>query len=307
MKRYTALPFLFTALFAVGCAPQQVIVVTATPPPVVIVVTATPESQATSTTQPQVIVVTATPVAVATARATDVPTSTLRPTQVVLPTQGSFTPTAESYTADYGCGQFNTEWDDPIYGCTKVRNGNFTEGLVVSNGMAIPARWTLWNKPGASIPMDCGVAGCKFTISGTLPQASSGLTQTLRDVEDGQCYLIKAIYGFRFRTSPELVTAANGGWPDGIVSAIARINDRPLDGRMFSREGLRPAAGDGNFFIGVREYVYPVRGGSNPTPTVTIGIQTQWGSAQTGSTVSILGAYVFAAPSPYCDGIAQSF
>lgn len=287
---------LLIVLLVSACQPTQVVViVTATPispTQVVMVVTATPSSPTQVSTV--VPLPTATPVPPATAT-------------VAMPTDTDPTPTAESYSTDFGCAKLNPDWSDPVDGCLKLRNGNFTEGLTTTNGVAFPLRWRRWDNNGYTIPTNCGVTGCSFLISGTPSQAMSGLTQPLRAVEPGQCYLLKSQWNFRMRTSPELANGVNQGWPDDILFAVASVNGVMMDARLFTRDDSRPVAADGNFYSGTREFIWVGRGGGIPTPIVTLGLKTQWGSTQIGSTVNLTGAWVFAAPEAFCAGVTSRF
>ncbi len=280
-------------IFFVAACQSSVVIVTATPlpsTPIVIVVTATP--------RPTVVnppTHTSTPVL-----------PTIAPTGIVAsPTAIVVTPTAEVYRPHQGCALLNPYWSDPVDGCLVNRNGNFTQGLAVINGVPLPLRWSLW-RGANSIPMECTNSGCKFTTNGTQPFASTGIAQRVTGIEQGQCYLIKAVYTFRLKTSAvdpnRDFTKPPEDFPVNNVFAIVRVNNTDLDGRLFERERNNPNLADANFISGTREYIWAIRGGASDEATMTVGLRLQFGSTLPGSHVDLIGAYWLAAPDGFCQG-----
>ena len=256
-------------------------------------------------TQPSVVVVTATQNVLPTATVTLAPsaTATLAPSST--PTT-PLTPTAEVYRPHEGCALLTRDWDDPVDGCLVNRNGNFTDGRTISNGIAVPLRWTLWNDTNP-VPVNCTNNNCTFTTTGTQHQATTGLSQRVVGLEKGQCYLLKAVYDFRLKTSAvdpnRDFTKPPEDFPVNNVFAYARVNNRLLGLHLFTKDKDLANPADANFVSGVRSYIWPVRGGATAEADMTIGLRLQWGSTLSGSRVSLLGAYWFAAPDGYCTGV----
>lgn len=258
--------------------------------------------------QPLVVVVTATPDATSTLAApvlTDAaPTAAPLISPVFTPTatatRSAPTPTQEILSPDTACLLFAGDyWDDPVDGCLKVFNGNFSRGVT---GDGLPVGWL--RRTGVSgIDSSCQLGACEFRPVYTQPMAltlyvqeAGKLGQRATPVEQGQCYLVKGVYSFRLLDT-------SGSFPS-VVYAAAQIGNRTVVSQ-FLRGNLRPVPGDANFFTGGAEFVWPVRGGTERHPEIGLGVQVNWGVLASGNWVRLLGAYLFAAPENYCAGGAH--
>lgn len=258
--------------------------------------------------QPLVVVVTATPSAintpdapVATATAPSAATPSLpASTPTVSATPSVPTPTQEVLSPDTACLLFRGDyWDDPVDGCLKVFNGNFSRGVT---GDGNPVGWT--RRTGVnSVDSACQLGVCEFRPVYTQPmaltlyvQSAGRLGANASPIEDGQCYLLKGVYSFRLLDT-------NGRFPNTIYAAGQLGNGTLL--LPFEQGRLRPVPSDANFFLGTAEFVWPVRGGRAPHPEVGLGLQVNWGTMGAGNWVRLLGAYLFAAPEGYCAGGAH--
>lgn len=232
---------------------------------------------------PVAIVVTATPAAIATTQPTAFPSKA--PAVVT-------TPTRESYLPHEGCSVLNAAWDDPISGCAVNRNPNFVSGFsatsVGDTVIFLPRDYTLTTseKP---FPVICSGSTCVANVQWTKPQASVGYEQVLSKIEQGQCYLLKSVWSYKVRSE-------GTNWTENILFAGARAGTAPWTWQAFPAPIISP---DKNGFVyGLFESVLPYRGGSNPTPRISVSLRVQWGVLTGDSTVSLSGIYVFAAPKP---------
>ena len=233
---------------------------------------------------PQVVVVTATPLP-STNVPTNVPTNTPRPAAPTLP--GPITPTREVWGAHRTCVETNPEIFDPVDGCNITKNGTLNRGAEASLlGVDQPRYWAATV---GTIPVACTNGSCTYNLTANPHFFTKTLyTQTLSNVEAGQCYMAKITMAFRLmgtvKSFPEnLLFGSFNGILDTVVKGTARQN-----------------TGDANFWSGRHESFWVVLGGNNPTPTVELGIQRQFPSLQNGSTITIDGLLVFPVDKGYC-------
>lgn len=264
------IPFL---ILLSACQPTVYQVVTTTPVPV--------------TQTPFVVVVTATPID--TGRATQASTpvlSTLAP--VVTPTQEI------GFKPHKACALTNPTWDDEFTGCAVNTNPLFNRGFAVQTvgnvSVFVPKSWTLYT--GASMfPVTCITSACTANVQWTSPQAVVGYQQVLSGIEKDTCYIVKSTWQYHVRN-------AAGNWSAGILFAGSRANGAEWNWQEFPLPANAP---DKNgFHDGVFESVTPYLGKDLVTPSIGVALKSQWGVWQGDSTVTLSGAFVFAAPDGFC-------
>lgn len=193
-------------------------------------------------------------------------------------------------------------FDDPVHGCSVIQNNNFTQGVTIVAGQPIPSGWRVTQRNGG-IPFDCGTGICRLDLRGPAGTAlaRTELVQDVRDLENGQCYLLKIVADHRVRS-----TVQGRVYPENELYATASINNQDLPMRLFeqrdpwSGRNNQPNPADANFIRGVREFVWAVRGGTSPNGVIRLGIQANHFSFQEGSYVLLLRADLMAAPEGYC-------
>lgn len=214
------------------------------------------------------------------------PTVRASPTAPLFPTASWPTPTQEAYSRDRGCALLNQAWDDPLAGCNITRNPFFLSGAVRVGVIDVPRQWGLLAD--STLPVACFNTQCDVDLAATGGNmAFVGYQQTLQGVERGQCYVAKLSVSFHVlgRSTafpPDLYVLFNGN-----EQAYTRDNDPAV-------------AGQANFIRSLREFVWPVRGTANSTPTVTFALRRNFPSYANGSRASLLGLFVFAAPENFC-------
>lgn len=237
---------------------------------------------------PPVVVITAT--TPSTFPTVDVrPTDTLTAPPAATVTAEPVTPTAEVYAPHAGCVALQADYfDDPISGCVVNRNAFLNRDFVTQDGVDVPRYWVLGRH---DLPVSCVANRCEVALSqNAIPQGETSYRQTLSEIENGQCYLAKALLTFR-------IQGTLADWPESILFVSMNDNKQSL-----ARGLNNPNPGDANFIRGTTANVWPLRGTDNPTPVLEFGIARQWAVVRAGSYVAINGLFLFAAPESFCEG-----